>query len=311
MFLAAQRKQKFGGTSRHTFSSKVTMELGHRASSKLKLAVDNAHLLDARISFVEEGHVYFLDGVPLPLSVTGLINSVASDHFDPVAIIAKMKRGRKWPNPSYADAGPDGSLEPWTDERIAAAWAANGKLAADLGTDLHSKIEEYMNGCQPVFADDTNRVEFGYFLVWWRDALARGFLPYRTEWVIFDADARLAGSIDFVMKNPATNKYYIVDWKRCKTKDAGFARSFGRKFLAPLMHLDEHKANKWAVQVNIYRHMLEKNYGIAIEGMCMVVFHQDNGAAEVHEFPRMPDVAALFSKRSCGDGSGAASCAHI
>ena len=261
---------------------------GHRAATVLALATAHAHELDARITFQEEGHVYYLDGVPLPRSVTGLIDAVATDHFDADAIIAKMKAGRNWPNPAYTDPGGI----PWTDARIKAAWAANGAQAATLGTDLHSKIELYMNGVEVVFEDDTNRAEFQYFLDWWagqKDA----YEPYRTEWVIFDAHAQVAGSIDFVMRNKTTGCYRIVDWKRCKSHDAGFRKSFGRRFLPPLAHLDEHKSNKWCVQVNVYREMLERAYGITIEGMCMVVFHTENATAEVHDFPRT-DVSALL-----------------
>ena len=263
---------------------------GHRAVEPLRLAVDNAHPLDACITFKEDGHVYYLDGVPVSTSVTGVINRVASDHFDPDAIIAKMKVGRNWPNPAYCDHGGI----PWTDARIKAAWAENGATAAALGTDLHSKIELYMNGVDvaDVRPGDVNQAEFQYFLDWWEEQRAT-YEPFRTEWVIFDAGAQVAGSIDFVMRNKATGCFHIVDWKRCKTKDAGFRRAFGRRFLPPLAHLEEHKANKWCVQVNVYREMLERSYGITIGGMCMVVFHTENAAAEVHDFPRM-DVAALL-----------------
>jgi hypothetical protein len=262
---------------------------GHRAAERLALALAHEHALDARITFVEEGHTYYLDGVALPRSVTGVIDGVASDHFDPDAIIAKMKAGRNWPNPAYSDPGGI----PWTDDRIRAAWAANGAAAAELGTDLHSKIELFMNGL-PVEYDEagTNRQEFQYFLRWWEEA-SKTHEAYRTEWVIFDADAAVAGSVDFVMRNKTTGKFSIVDWKRCKTKEAGFQKSFGRRFLPPLAHMDEHKSNKWCVQVNVYREMLEKNYGVEVDTMCMVVFHTENDGAEVHTFPRL-DVRALL-----------------
>jgi hypothetical protein len=270
--------------------------LGHRASEKLKLAVENAHPMDARVEFVEDGHTYYVDGEAMPISVTGLIESVASDHFDADEIIAKMKRGANWPNRAYVDVNPDGTLVPWTDDRIKTLWADSGARAAALGTDLHSKIEEHLNDRAVHFAgDDSNRVEFQYFLDWWEDA-QKSYEPYRTEWVIFDAAAKVAGSIDFVMRNKTTGKFHIVDWKRCKTHDRGFLNAFGKRFLPPLHHLDQHKSNKWMVQVNVYREMLERNYGIEIEGMSMVVFYKDNGKAEVHSFKRLPEIAALLKE---------------
>jgi len=271
--------------------------LGHRSASILKLASVNVHELDERIAFVEEGHVYYLDGVAVPTSVTGVIESVSSDHFDADVIISKMKRGRNWPNPSYADMASNGALTPWTDDRIKETWSANGKKAADLGTDLHSRIEHYMNDVDVPFltsGPDSNRLEFQYFVDWWTAKKAEGFVPFRTEWVIFDEAAKVAGSIDFVMKNVATGTYQIVDWKRCKTKEAGFRNSYGKKFLPPLSHMDQHKLNKWSVQVNVYREILEKYYEIVIDGMSMVVFHAENTAAECFSFDRNTAVSALL-----------------
>ena len=300
------KRQKLDDVSVAAAATSVPLiSLGHRASDKLLLASVNEHPLDCRIVFVEEGHVYYVDGEALSLSVTGLIESVAGDHFDPDFVIGRMKRGKNWPNPAYSDilmsedgkSGTDNSIMvPWSDERIKGVWAANGKLAADLGTDLHSKIELYLNNVSIEFTDDVNRKEFSFFVNWWETKRDQ-FEPYRTEWVIFDQDAKLAGSIDFVMRNKHSGKYYIVDWKRCKTSDSGFSCAYGKKFLPPLNHLQYHKSNKWGVQVNIYRLMLEKSYGIVIEGMCMVVFHEENTKAKVFEYPFMDDVSVLLHQR--------------
>ena len=272
--------------------------LGHRAAEKLKLAVENAHPMDSRVEFVEDGHTYYVDGKAMPISVTGLIESVSSDHFDPDEIIAKMKAGPNWPNRSYADMAPDGTLHPWSDGVIKNLWASSGVRAAALGTDLHSKIEEHLNDRAVPFdgdGPDSNRAEFQYFLDWWQVA-QRSYDAYRTEWVIFDAAAKVAGSIDFVMRNKTTGKFHIVDWKRCKTHERQFLNAFGKRFLPPLNHLVQHKSNKWMVQVNVYREILERNYGIEIEGMSMVVFHQENDKAETHSFKRLPEIGVLLEE---------------
>jgi ATP-dependent exoDNAse (exonuclease V) beta subunit len=240
--------------------------------------------------------VYYVDGVAMNKSVTGLIESVASEHFDPDAIIAKMKMGRNWPNPAYADSDEEGKLVPWDDARIKAAWKANGIQASELGTDLHSKIELFMNGEEVVFGDgpDNNRTEFGYFQAWW-DTVKDEYEPFRTEWVIYDTDLKLAGSIDFVMRSRTTGKYRIVDWKRCKTNDAGFSNAFGKRLLPPLRHVPQTKSNKWGLQVNVYREVLERHYGVEIDGMSMVVFHQTNGTFQEFAFERSPDAGLLLS----------------
>jgi len=267
--------------------------LGHRASDKLKLALEHSFPRDDRIAFVEDTHTYYVDGVQVRLSVTGLVESVAGEHFDPDAALISMKR--RWPNPKYADVLPDGTLAPWTDVRIKQSWADAGKLASELGTDLHSKIECFLNDVPVSFGPDpatNNRREFGYFLAWWEGQVTLGWRPFRTEAVIFE---EVAGSVDFIAHNSTTGKYGLIDWKRCKTKEAGFAKSFGKRFQAPLQHLEYHKMNKWSLQINVYREILERNYGLEIESMAMVVFHEENEAAAVFSFPRTADARTLLN----------------
>ena len=40
-------------------------------------------------------------------------------------------------------------------------------------------------------------------------------VPYRTEWMIYHIELKLAGSIDFVVLND-DNTIDLFDWKRCK-----------------------------------------------------------------------------------------------
>ena len=276
----------------------------HRAAEVLALAAANAHARDAHIVFVEDGHAYFLDGVQLRLSVTGLIHEASSNHFVAKTALASMKKPGKWPSAKYSDAdATTGALTAWSDARILQSWADNGAKASALGTDLHAKIERHLNGLTVDFPEgaaadpDSNYAEFQYFLNWWAAQTAAGFVPFRTEWVIYDEAANLAGSIDFIMYNTRTKRHALVDWKRCKTNDAGFRNSFRRKFLPPLAHLDDHKHNKWALQVNTYREVLERYYGLDIESMAMVVCHCENPEAEVFSFPRSGEAQALLEAR--------------
>ena len=278
----------------HIFNLSYPSPMDHRSSDVLMLATKHAHSRDARIVFVEEGHLYKLDGIPLKLSVTGLIESVSSDHFDPTAVIAKMKQSDRWPNPKYVQA--DGTT-PLSDDEIKGMWKSNGERAAALGTDLHGKIELFLNGVDPVFTSDENRAEFDYFLNWWNAQLNDGWMPYRTEWVVFNESAQIAGSVDFLMVNSITGEYCLVDWKRCETKAAGFAKSFGKTFLPPANRMDQHKLNKWKIQINVYREMIERSYGLKISGMRMVVFHTENSEAKEFAFDACPEAGMLLDAR--------------
>ncbi len=274
--------------------------MDHRSSKKLRLAIENAHPIDERIQFQEEGHVYFFDGKPIGISVTGFLAQASGEHFDADAVLARMKTGRNWPNPKYSDVGDtDGRLVPWTDEKIKKSWDDKRDTSAALGTDVHGKMELFLND-EPVVFDDasTNSVEFSYLKAWYESMQREGWTAYRTEWVIVDPAADLAGSIDCVLRHSDTDSYMIVDWKRCLTKsNAGFSCSFGKRFAPPIDDLQQTGSNKWALQVNVYREILEDVYGLKIADMCMVVCHPELPAAEVHRYPRLPHAAKLIQAR--------------
>ena len=263
-----------------------------RSADALQLAIDNAHERDSHITFEEISHTYTVDGTAVAISVTGLIARVESEHFDAPRIAAQLAASQR-PSERYS------KFDEETQRRVAlpvpeilALW----DLARDLGTDLHGKIERALNGLPVHFehADAPNCVEFSQFQRWWRDQQAAGYEAYRTEWVIYDGP-HLAGSIDFLMRNSKTGDLSIVDWKRCLTSGSGFSSAWkNKKMLPPLQHLEETKLNHWKVQVNVYRAILEKHYGVKIAEMMMVVLYADQDEAVVFKHDRADAVEELI-----------------
>jgi hypothetical protein len=263
-----------------------------RSADVLKLARDFKHPRDANIVFDEGPHTYTIDGVVAKLSVTGLIGMVESEHFDAPAVAERLSTSAR-PSEKYSRLDPEtGRRVPLSAPEILGMWDA----ARDLGTDLHSKIERFLNDLPIVFPDGEapNKKEFGQFLRWWEGQKALGFEAYRTEWVIYD-DINLAGSIDFLMRNKHSGELSIVDWKRCITGNAGFSSAWkGRRMLPPLDHMEETKLNHWKVQVNVYRHILETRYDVKIRDMMMVVLYADQEEAVVYTHERDDSVEALI-----------------
>ena len=268
-----------------------------RSAELLLLARENKHARDEHISFEESTHTYTVRGQKVGISVTGLIASVETEHFDAPCIAAQLAASAR-PSERYStfDEATQTRI-PLKAEEILGLW----DLARDLGTDLHAKIERALNGLPVVFDSDNapNAVEFAQFQRWWAEQLAAGYEAYRTEWVIYEGP-QLAGSIDFLMKNKATGELSIVDWKRCLTSGSGFSSAWkGKKMLPPLHHLEETKLNHWKVQVNIYRAILEKHYGVKIAEMMMVVLYADQREAVVFTHEREEAaVDALISSLS-------------
>jgi hypothetical protein len=271
-----------------------------------RLARKNAHPRDERITFEEETHTYTIDGARAGwISCTGFIHNFCQE-FDADAIIDKMMSGRNWRASKYFGM---------TREEIKASWDTNRDEASGAGTQMHLDIEHY-NNADPVgnlAADDYTPLdgcEWQYFLKYERrHRIPRGFTPYRTEWLVFKEDIKLAGSIDMVYKK-ADGTYAIYDWKR--SKEIKYENKY-QSCKAPLDHLPDTNYWHYSLQLNVYRKILEELYGVVISEMALVVLHPNADSYKVIQLNRMDaEVDAMFAWRAeklraaCADAAAVA-----
>jgi len=261
------------------------------ALSWQRLAVKNAHPRDALISFEEETHTYTIKGEKEGwISCTGFIHGFF-EEFNADVVISKMMASSKWPENKYYGK---------TVEEIKKIWDDNRDEASGAGTRMHLDIEHY-NNAEPVGnleGDDwkpQEGAEWSYFLEYERKhRIRRGFVPYRTEWLVFKEDIKLAGSIDMVYKKP-DGTFAIYDWKRAK--EMKYENKF-QSGLPPLDHLPDTNYWHYSLQLNVYRRMIEELYGCVVSEMALVVLHPNNDTYKVIALNRMDDeVTAMFETR--------------
>ena len=114
--------------------------------------------------------------------------------------------------------------------------------------------------------DVSINVEISYFKNFLKD---NPITPFRTEWHIFDMDLKLAGTVDLLCRNG--NHYDIYDWKR--SRKASPHETVWQNGINGLQHIPDISFYRYALQQNLYKYILEKNYGIIIENMYIVVLH--------------------------------------
>jgi ATP-dependent exoDNAse (exonuclease V) beta subunit len=247
----------------------------------MKLSKVNAHERDINIEFEETNHKYTIlnDVQSNYTSVTTFIHSHFS-IFDSTEIINKMFNGNNW-NPSNKYWGK-------TMEQIKKECDNNGKKACSLGTALHYNIECFMN-IHPLDSythqdlitnykdkqndkDKESLVEWEYFLRFVKENPK--LKPYRTEWMIYDEDIKLSGSIDMVYENEdGTLKIY--DWKR--SKDIVKNNNFDKYALTECInHLPDTNYWHYCLQLNIYKEILERKYNKKVTDLYLVKLHPDN-----------------------------------
>jgi len=273
------------------------------------LSKKNNHPRDDNIQFEDVGHKYTIltDPTSKYTSVTTW-NHSHFPKFDADKVITSMMTGQNWKE----------GHKYWgmTKSQIKNLWTKNGQSVAQSGTDMHFQIECFMNNPnvrkpytharlltnyektlrQSDTSPDTSTPEWQYFLEFVHDH--DDFKPYRTEWLIYDEELKLAGSIDMVYENP-DGTLMIYDWKRSKdiTKINTFNRYAVTECLAKYPD-----ANFWhyALQLNTYKAILEKNYGKKVTHLCLVRLHPDaeENTYELLDVPDMQmEIKQLFDLR--------------
>ena len=179
--------------------------------------------------------------------------------------------------------------------KLMETWECNGAKSREVGTQMHLVIENYFknkpipdsyhfsfNG-QYVNVDETIslKTEIKYFHNFLNDHPT--LIPFRTEWRICDLKNGIAGSIDFICRNG--NNYYIFDWKRSK-KSSPDERIY-QHGINGLEDIPDISYWHYALQQNLYRYILQQNYGVQVAKMHIVIIHPDYPNYKVYEIPTM------------------------
>jgi len=271
----------------------------------------NHHERDDFITFTEANHNYTIgDGKTKFISTTTFIHTLFAP-FDADIVITNMMNGKKWTSSKYYGM---------TREEIKREWANKARQSSSDGTGLHQYVELFMNQsrvlpewCETLESDYThkellemyettnkehfsgiyNTREWEYFLQFVSNY--PDLKPYRTEWMIYDEECKIAGSVDMIYVNP-DGSLSIYDWKRCLTieKTTGWNK-YGIEEC--INHLPDTNFWHYSLQLNIYKNILERNYGVEISQLFLVKLHPDNksGGFELIKLPFLKEeLTSLF-----------------
>ena len=220
------------------------------------LAQKNRHQRDQNLIFNETEHIYYYKNEVFK-SVTTWISSLF-EKFNQEKIIEKMMNSKSFiKNELYGK----------TKEEIEELWMIKNKKAIEEGVNLHNDIENYLNN-ETV---NNTTIEFVYFQNFLREHLLQ---VYRTEWAVYDETLKLAGTIDMCAINP-NGSLSLYDWKRTKSiKKINYYKKYST--LDTLHYFDDTNFNHYALQLNLYKYILEKNYNFKVSSMYLVCLHPEN-----------------------------------
>jgi hypothetical protein len=236
------------------------------------LSFANSHARDSCIEFQDIGHVYTIRGQTDYTSITTFVKSLF-DEFDADLTIIKILGSKSMSDPEYKYYG-------MTHRQISDMWRITAKDASSKGTALHLYIENYYNGVCAI-EDSPETKQFHAFSIDFKH-----LKPYRTEWMVFYEKYKLCGTIDMVFENTETGCLEIYDWKRVREIKFG---AYQNKTSIVLDAISDSNFWHYAVQLNMYRRILQDRYDKPIAALCLVVFHPEKKAYERIEVPVMDD----------------------
>lgn len=224
------------------------------------LAEINRHERDCLVKFKEEGHVYRVEGFDDQfISVTQYIKSKIDSVFNSEAMVRCMMKSKGF-DEGHKYFGK-------SESEILESWALIGKSSSDAGRCLHKFIEDFFNDAgndsyverveRMIYSDTDSWEKFKEFIY----TVGDKFVPYRTEWVIYSEKDKLAGTIDLVTRRE-DGSVELFDWKRVKH----IARKRGTNISSHV---------QYNLQLNLYKYIIEKNYGLIVSGMYLVQIHPD------------------------------------
>ncbi len=219
------------------------------------LSKKNPHEYDECI-IRDENHIYIIRGINRYPSVSSVIHRIFP-KFNTEKVIRNILSNPRIDDPcyDYYKMNRQGILKSWDESKR-------------LGTLLHSEIENYYN-----LSESSNvevKKEFSFFLNFVNDF---NLIPFRTEWMVFSDQMKLAGTIDMIFKKKNGN-YILIDWKNCKNISMD---SYKEKCI-PFNHLENNNYTHYSIQLNLYKEILKRQYDIIIDQIYIVCLHknQDN-----------------------------------
>jgi len=218
----------------------------------------NVHERDANISFKEEGHEYTVCGKKGFTSVTTWIHTLF-EKFDADKIINNMMKSSKWSENKYYGM---------TKSEIKELWNKNGQEASSAGTRLHYDIECTYNAMQVT----NDSIEYAYFLEFYKKYA--DLKPYRTEMLVYYEELKLSGSIDMIFQC-SDGSFEIYDWKR--SKEVVKVNKWNKWIKSDIVsHLPDTNYWHYSLQLNVYKAILIKKYGMTVGDLYLVILHPNN-----------------------------------
>lgn len=181
-----------------------------------------------------------------------------------------------------------------TPDDMRKEWDLTSKIGTTLGTYLHNTIENKMLRKEleqdiPAFVSSMKSLEAIRYLKSreilknqadeFYELFIENYIPLYTEFVVGDVDLGIAGTFDLLVSDNKTNEIELWDYKT--DKNIRHKSEYRNKI--KVFNCDDCEFEKYSLQLNIYKYLIEKNTTIKISKCKIVHFDYRNNNFSVFE----------------------------
>lgn len=223
-----------------------------------------------KFKFFPEDHHYECNGKRINISVTRLIEQY-SNEFDSLGIAERVAKKQNKPV-----------------QEVLNEWEYKNKFSCAKGSTCHEYIQSLFSG-EPYEPNDFDgsdefwnasekiKEQAKYFWRTYRDRLEH----IADEFIIGDEKCSVASAVDHLFLNKFTGGLVLVDYKT--NSDIHKNEKYAKQMKAPLQHLKDTTLNHYAIQLSIYKYLIEKYTNIIIDEFFIVYMSENKDDYEIIE----------------------------
>lgn len=207
------------------------------------------------VMYVDKTHTYYLKKDKTPLtSVTTFIGQY-KNKFD---VEYHSKRISERDNIPQEEI-----IKKWDDIR---------ELACYIGENFHLFAEQVsLNKIYDKFEVSEKLMKM--CIDFYKNFYAKGNTIIKTEILVYDIDTMLSGQSDFLFYNKNSDEFFVGDYKTNKKLDTH--SEWENKMLTPVEHLDDCELEHYALQLSLYKYIIEKVTGIIFSDKLFIIWFNE------------------------------------
>lgn len=237
--------------------------------------------------FFENGHYYEYKGERVGISVTRFIEEFTNE-FDKYGVAERV-------------ANKEGK----TVQQVLDEWEYKNKFACAKGSTCHEFAQSLWSGNEWNWIDFNDDHDYNMAVIKIQNQAHNFYNDYQDrlehladEFVIGSENYSIASAIDHLFINKLTGGLVLVDYKT--NSDIHKNERYAKKMKVPLSHLKDTTLNHYAIQLSIYRYLVEKYTNSKFEEMFIVWFSELNDNYEIIEVPYLKkEVEEILENRRC------------